>query len=250
MKMNKEEILKTLKKYNLDKNNFIIIGSAALVLNGIKEKCHDIDIATTKEYNDYLLKQFDCHFEKEIKNHKVYFIDNLINFSTHYYGDFQGSLINNYLVQTPEEVLKLKRYLNRDKDQKDIDLILNYLNQLNMNSLALAYLGDAVYELYIRKYLTKKGNFKVKDLQSMAVNYVSAKSQASYLDKMLQNNLLTEKEQEIVRRARNHKVLSHPKNTSIITYKKATGLEALLGYLEIKNNKPRIIEIMKYIVGD
>ena len=67
---------------------------------------------------------------------------------------------------------------------------------------------------------------------------------------MTQDNFLTEDELEIVKRARNHKVLSHPKNTSIIVYKKATGLEALLGYLELNDNKSRINEIMKYIVGD
>lgn len=121
---------------------------------------------------------------------------------------------------------------------------------LNINSLALAYLGDAIYELYIRKYLIKKGNYKVKELGEMAIKYVSAKAQSSYLDKMLENNILTDEELTIIKRARNHKVLSHPKKTSIIAYKKATGLEALLGYLELQNNQNRINEIMKYIVGD
>lgn len=248
--MNKNDILDNLKKYHLDNQDFIIIGSAALVLNGIKETCHDIDIAVTKECNNYLLKNFECTFEKEIDGYKVYFINDVINFSTHYYGNFKGTKIDNYLVQTPEEVLELKRNLNREKDRKDIKLIINHLNALNMNSLALAYLGDAVYELYIRKYLTIKGNFKVKDLQTMAISYVSAKAQSNFLDKMINNNFLTKCELDIVKRGKNHKVLSHPKNTSIITYKKATGLEALLGYLELKNDKPRIKEIMKYIVGD
>lgn len=248
--MNREEILNQLKRYNLDSKKIIIIGSAALVLKGIKENTHDIDIAVTKEYNDYLLEHFKCKFEKEINEYKVYYIDDIINFSTHYYNDFKGEWIEGYLAQTPSEVLKLKRKLNREKAQKDIELILKYLNNLNMNSLALAYLGDATYELYIRKYLTKKGNYKVKDLQTMAVDYVSAKAQSIFLDKMTQNNFLKDEELEIVKRARNHKVLSHPKNTSIIVYKKATGLEALLGFLELNNNKQRINEIMKYIVGD
>ena len=65
--MNKEEILNKLKEYNLDSHKFIIIGSAALVLKGIKEACHDIDIAVTKEYNDFLLNNFKCDFEREIK---------------------------------------------------------------------------------------------------------------------------------------------------------------------------------------
>ena len=248
--MNKQELLNKLQEYNLDNDKFIIIGSAALVLKGIKEKCHDIDIALNKDYNDYLLKQYHCKYEKEIDGHKIYLIDDILNFSTHYYGCFKGEKIENYLIQTPNEVLKLKQTLNRKKDEEDIKLILNYLENLNINSLVLAYIGDAVYELYIRKYLITKGNYKVKDLQKQAINYVSAKAQSNFLDKMLEDNFLNNYELEIVKRARNHKVLSHPKNTSIITYKKATGLEALIGYLEKTNKNQRIEEIMKYIVGD
>lgn len=247
--MNKEDILKNLKQYKLDNQKFIIIGSAPLVLKGIKDSCHDIDLAVSKETNDFLLKNYDCKLEKTVEGHDVYITKDLIHFSTHYYGDFKGEMYEGYLMQTPEEILKLKRSLNRKKDMADINLILDYLNIQN-NSLALAYLGDAVYELYIRKYLTKKGNYKVKDLQAMAVNYVSAKAQSNFLDKLLENNFLTEEEINVVKRARNHKVLSHPKNTSIIVYKKATGLEALLGFHEIKNNTKRTKEIMKYIVGD
>lgn len=121
---------------------------------------------------------------------------------------------------------------------------------MQINSLALAYLGDAVYEIYIRKYLVSKGNYKVKDLQEMAIKYVSAKAQSNFLDKMMENKFLTEEETQIVTRARNHKTTSHPKNTSIIVYKKATGLEALIGYLKINENEDRIKEIMKYIVGE
>lgn len=248
--MNKEEILKELKKYDLDNKQIIIIGSAALVLNGLKEKCNDIAIATTKEYNNHLLKNFKCQFQKEIDGHKVYFIDNIINFSTHYYNDFKGEWIEGYLTQTPNEVLKLKETLNREKDKKDIKLILDYLNNINLNSLALAYVGDASYELYIRKYLVSKGNYKVNDLQKSAVNYVSAKAQSNFLDNLIKDDFLNTEELEIVKRARNHKVLSHPKNTSIVVYKKATGLEALIGYLELTNNEKRIKQIMKNIVGD
>ena len=117
------------------------------------------------------------------------------------------------------------------------------------NSLALAYLGDAVYELYIRKHLIKKGIVKVNELQKEATSYVSAKSQSMYLEKMINNNLLTEEEIIIIKRARNHK--SHgSKTTDIITYKKSTGLEALIGYLYLNENKKRIKEIIDYIVGE
>ena len=122
------------------------------------------------------------------------------------------------------------------------------MNKIDINSLSLAYLGDAVYELYIRIYLLDS-NKKVGDLQKEAVKYVSAKAQSKFLDSMIENKFLTEEELNIIKRARNHK--SHAsKSTDIITYKKSTGLEALIGYLKLKNNNKRIDEIMKYIVGD
>lgn len=118
------------------------------------------------------------------------------------------------------------------------------------NSLALAYLGDCVYEIYIREYLINKGISKVNDLQKEAVKYVSAKSQCKFLTKMIEENFLTEEELEIVYRARNHKTKSHPKNTDIITYKYATGLEALFGVLYLDKNISRIEELIKYILGE
>ena len=116
----------------------------------------------------------------------------------------------------------------------------------NIGSLALAYLGDSIYEVYVRKYLINKKILKVNDLQKEATKYVSARGQASYLQKMLDNNFLTEDEINI--RARNHKSHAHPKNTDIITYKHATGLEALIGSLYLDNKIDRIAEIMNYIL--
>ena len=116
-----------------------------------------------------------------------------------------------------------------------------------INSLTLAYLGDAIYEVYVRNYLINKNISKVNELQKNAVKYVSAKGQCNYLNLMIENSFLTEKEIEIVKRARNHKSHSQPKNTDIITYKQATGLEALIGYLYLSNNNDRINDIMNYI---
>lgn len=118
------------------------------------------------------------------------------------------------------------------------------------NSLTLAYLGDAVYELCIREYLLSKGIIKVNDLQEEAIKYVSAKAQANYLKKMVDNNYLSNEELEVVYRGRNHKNNHKPKNTDIITYKNATGFEALIGYLKLKNNNERINEIINYIIGE
>lgn len=119
-----------------------------------------------------------------------------------------------------------------------------------INSLVLAYLGDTVYENYIRMYLINLGIYNVNELQKKSIAYVSAKSQAYYLNELIQSEFLTEEEIIIVKRARNCKSNSHPKNCDIITYKHATGLEALIGYLKLEKKERRIQEIMNYIVGD
>ncbi len=119
-----------------------------------------------------------------------------------------------------------------------------------VNVLVFAYLGDTIYEDYIRKYLIKKGIPYVDDLQKEAVKYVSASSQASFLKKLIDNNFFTEEELSVIRRARNYKSKSHPKSCDIVTYKHATALEAIIGYLELKEDKVRINEIMEQILGD
>ena len=124
------------------------------------------------------------------------------------------------------------------------------MNNKDRNVLALAYLGDSVYEIHIRNFLISKGLEKVKLLQEEAVKYVSAKSQAAFLTKMIEDNFLTEEELSIVYRARNHKGSRHPKHTDIITYKYSTGFEALIGNLYLENKQDRIKEIMKEIIGE
>ena len=119
-----------------------------------------------------------------------------------------------------------------------------------INVLVLAYLGDGIYENYIRRYLIEKGIANVNDLQKESIHYVSAKGQASFLMKMIEENFLTDDEIIIVKRARNYKTTSHPKSCDIVTYKYATGLESLIGYLEMENKKERIDEIMNFILGD
>lgn len=114
------------------------------------------------------------------------------------------------------------------------------------NSLVLAYLGDAVYEVYIRKFLIENGILKVNNLQKEAIKYVSAKGQCKFITSMLNDDFLTLEEKQIFQRARNCKSNSHPKNTDIITYKYATGFEAIIGYLALNNNERRILEIIKY----
>lgn len=123
------------------------------------------------------------------------------------------------------------------------------MNLLEVNVLVLAYMGDTIYEDYIRKYLITKGIGNVNDLQTAALNYVSAKSQAKFLQEMMDKEYLTSDELDIVKRARNYKTTSHPKSCDIVTYKYATGLEALIGYLYLEGNTERVNEIMNFILG-
>ena len=116
------------------------------------------------------------------------------------------------------------------------------------NSLVLAYLGDTIYEDYIREYLIRNGISNVNDLQKESIKYSSAKAQCEILKELMNRNIFNDEELEIIRRARNHKGSSHPKNCDIITYKYATGLEALIGYLKLEGAQERIDEIMKCIL--
>ncbi len=119
-----------------------------------------------------------------------------------------------------------------------------------INVLVLAYLGDTIYENYVRRFLIKSGIANVNDLQKKAVSFVSAPNQAKFVTKMLDDNFLNSDEIDVFKRARNYKSTSHPKSCDIITYKFATGLEAIIGYLDFENKKERINEIMKFILGE
>lgn len=119
----------------------------------------------------------------------------------------------------------------------------------SINVMALAYLGDAVYEVYIRENLIKKGIAKVEELQKEAIKYVSAKNQRKFLAYLIDNNLLTDTELDMIKRGRNYKRSSHPKNTDIITYKMSSGFEAMIGYLYLNNEKERLNIIINYILG-
>ena len=237
--MNKSEIIETLNKYNFDKNEYIILSTASLVLQNIKNEAHDIDLAVSEK----LLKKLKEEYKLTEKEEGVYTFDKF-DLGLNYFN-VNKIISEGYPVQTISEVIKLKKKLNRKKDIDDLRIINNYLNK---NVLVLAYLGDSVYEVYIRKYLIDKYS-NVKELQNESIKYVSAKAQSNFLERMIDNNFLSDEELSIIKRARNHKSHSS-KSTDIVTYKKATGLEALIGYLELVNDKKRINEIMNFIVGD
>lgn len=120
------------------------------------------------------------------------------------------------------------------------------MNTKTINVQVLALLGDAVLSLYIREELLKRGINNANKLQDMSIKYVSAKGEVTILNKLIEDNLLTEEELDIVKRGRNNKKENHPKNTDIITYKLSTGFEALLGDLYL-NNKERLKEILNAI---
>ncbi len=120
---------------------------------------------------------------------------------------------------------------------------------MNQSPLVLAYIGDAVYELEIRKWLVSKGITKVKELQQSSISYVSAKSQRIYLEALIDNSFLTEEEIEVYKHGRNaHGGKS--RHADIVTYRIATGFECLIGYLYLNNKNDRIKEIISFIVGE
>jgi len=124
------------------------------------------------------------------------------------------------------------------------------MNTNLINPLVLAYIGDAIYELEIRKRLVLNKINKVNDLQKECTKFVSAKGQAFFIEKFIDNNMMSEDELDVYKRARNSKVKSHPSNTDIITYKKATGFEALFGYLYLNNNIDRLNKLIDFIMEE
>lgn len=117
---------------------------------------------------------------------------------------------------------------------------------MDKSALVYAYLGDAIYEFYIRSYLIEQGIAKVNELQKKAVSYVSAKAQAKFLKILIDDNFFNEEELNVIKNARNHKSHSS-KSTDILTYKHSTALEAIIGYLYYKDNQKRIEEIINRI---
>ncbi|WP_277679519.1 Mini-ribonuclease 3 [Gracilibacillus dipsosauri] len=121
-------------------------------------------------------------------------------------------------------------------------------NAKQLKSLALAYMGDAVYEAQIRQYLLEKGNVRVHELHQLAVQYVKAYAQAKVVQSWLDAGVLTEGEEAIVRRGRNAKSGSVPKNTSVQAYRHSTAFEALLGYLYLDGQTERLDELIQQAI--
>ena len=127
------------------------------------------------------------------------------------------------------------RNMNTELTAEDIEML---------SPLQLAYIGDAVYELLVRTYLLNK-RLSVNKLHKVAIEYVKAKAQAQIVH--ILENILTEEEQMIVKKGRNAKSDTMPKNATVIDYKYATGFEALIGYLYLKGQDVRIQELFEKI---
>jgi ribonuclease-3 family protein len=113
------------------------------------------------------------------------------------------------------------------------------------NPLVLAYVGDSVYDTFVRTMLVAGGSIQVNKLHKRAIKYVQAKAQAEIAEKL--QPMLTEDEQDIMRRGRNTKSNTVPKNADMNDYRHATGLEALIGYLYLTGDTKRLMEIFELI---
>ena len=116
-------------------------------------------------------------------------------------------------------------------------------NEYNMNTSTLAYVGDAVYEVIIREKIIREKPGDADRAHHTAVRYVSAEGQALAARVMVANGFLTDEEGKLFKRARNHRSMSRPAHADPKDYKLATGLEAVLGYLFLINNRDRLKEI-------
>ena len=129
---------------------------------------------------------------------------------------------------------------------KELELILGgegALNPKEYNSLALAHIGDAVFEVLVRLTVLTDGNAPVNRLHKKARGMVNAKAQAELYYRI--RAVLTEEEQAVFRRGRNAKSFTVPKNADLMDYRHATGLEALFGYLYLQGKKERIVELFQ-----
>lgn len=117
-----------------------------------------------------------------------------------------------------------------------------------MNPLTLAYLGDAVLDLYVRQHIILKLKAKPNALHRAATFYVSAKSQAQTFDALIAEQFFTENETDVLMRGRNAKSYTKAKNTDVVTYKKSTGLEAVIGFLKLDGQEDRLSELLGKII--
>ena len=133
----------------------------------------------------------------------------------------------------------MENFFEMNMTKAEIDAISN---------LGLAHMGDCVYEMLVRAYLCAQGNKTVAQLHKQTIAMVKATYQAAFVDKMLP--LLTEEEMTYYRRGKNSHVHAVPKSATPAQYAKATGLEAMFGYLFLSGKKERANEIFNLVMKE
>ena len=132
--------------------------------------------------------------------------------------------------------MKIDSYIKEQFGIPDVDV-------RTYSPLTLAYIGDGIYDLIIRSLVVAKGNTRASELHKRTSQIVKAKTQAEMIELIMP--LLSEEEADIYKRGRNAKSPTMAKNATMADYRKATGFEALMGYLYVKDQVPRLIELVK-----
>lgn len=139
-----------------------------------------------------------------------------------------------------EESITILEAIKRDFGCGEIDI-------RTYSPLTLAYIGDAIYDLVIRTIVVERGNRSANNLHKKTVTYVNARVQARMIDALEEE--LTEEEEAVYHRGRNAKSYTSAKNASIIEYRKATGLEALCGYLYLQGQQERMLYLIREAIA-
>lgn len=132
-----------------------------------------------------------------------------------------------------------EKYLQESFELKEPDL-------RTYSPLTLAYIGDGIYELIVRTILVSRGNAQANKLHKKASSIVNAATQAAMIQYLSDTEYLTEEEMQVYKRGRNAFTPTRAKNASAADYRKATGFEALMGYLYLKKDMSRMIDLIKY----
>lgn len=132
--------------------------------------------------------------------------------------------------------MKIDSYIKEQFGVPDVDV-------RTYSPLTLAYIGDGIYDLIIRSLVVAKGNTRASELHKRTSQIVKAKTQADMLEAIMP--MLTEEEADIYKRGRNAKSPTMAKNATMSDYRKATGFEALMGYLYVKDEVPRLVDLVK-----
>lgn len=135
-----------------------------------------------------------------------------------------------------EKSISLLKQLQQEFKCKEVDI-------REYSPLTLAYIGDGIYDLMIRTIVVERGNRSANQLHKTAVKYVNAGLQSAMIEALMDN--LSDEEITVYKRGRNAKSYTKAKNASRSDYRKATGLEALFGYLYLQDRTDRIIELIK-----